>query len=252
MSERRPFRDVKLQWLKLLSNDVDLSDNAKVVAFYLITTHFLKDAEEAWPSFQFIANNLGKSIKTIQRAIRDLEIRGWFDVERGSYRAKSTQYRPTEKSILAACEEREKTDKVVTLRTKKGGQNCLERRSNLSSKGGQQCPPKKEIEKNNKTRPREDAPPCLNRRQAIPALFIKRNEHWKLNQWHSWLEQHALPALAELDIAATRNGVQGYILPSNCPPSPEDTKRTQDILHHIQARLNRPAQVISYPERLAS
>jgi hypothetical protein len=39
MSGARPFRDVKLQWLQQLSCDKDLSDSARSVALYIVTTH---------------------------------------------------------------------------------------------------------------------------------------------------------------------------------------------------------------------
>jgi hypothetical protein len=39
MSGEFRFRDVKLQWLQLLSCDKALSDSAKTIALYIITTH---------------------------------------------------------------------------------------------------------------------------------------------------------------------------------------------------------------------
>ena len=49
MSGARPFRDVKLQWLQQLSCDRDLSDSARSVALYIITTHLNGHTEKAWP-----------------------------------------------------------------------------------------------------------------------------------------------------------------------------------------------------------
>lgn len=40
--------------------------------------------EKAWPSYQTIADATGKSVKTIQRAIRELEDTEWLDVRRGN------------------------------------------------------------------------------------------------------------------------------------------------------------------------
>ena len=84
MSGVRPFRDVKLQWLQQLSCDKDLSDNARSVALYIVTTHLNGHTETAWPSYQTIADATGKSVKTIQRAVRELEVKGWFEVQRGN------------------------------------------------------------------------------------------------------------------------------------------------------------------------
>ena len=66
MSDVRPFRDVKRQWLQQLSCDKDLSDSARSVALYIITTHLNGHTEKAWPSYQTIADATGKSVKTIE------------------------------------------------------------------------------------------------------------------------------------------------------------------------------------------
>lgn len=83
MSERRPFREVKLQWLRLLSCDANINDNAKCIALYIVTAHVNGHTEKAWPSYKTIAEATGKSVKSIQRAIRDLEIGEWLSVQRG-------------------------------------------------------------------------------------------------------------------------------------------------------------------------
>ncbi|GAB3443773.1 helix-turn-helix domain-containing protein [Insolitispirillum peregrinum] len=150
MSDRRPFREVKLQWLQALSCDGSLSDCAKTIALYIVTTHMNGHTEKAWPSYQTIADATGKSVKTIQRAVRELEERGWFDVQRGNGVRHNTVYSPTEASITRAIEAREKADKVVPLRPEKGGQNCPQRGTNLSPEGGQNCPPNLEKKKINK------------------------------------------------------------------------------------------------------
>ncbi|WP_068311252.1 helix-turn-helix domain-containing protein [Polycladidibacter hongkongensis] len=252
MSERRPFREIKLQWLEQLLCDPDLSPFAKCLGALIVTRYINGHTEEAWPSYKTLADALNKSVKTIQRAIRELEQHEWFKVARGNGCTNSTRYRPTEKTILAACEAREKTGKVVPLPAKEAGQNCLKTRSNLSREHGQKCPPNKENKPNKNLSARKDAPPPNERRRAIPALFIKLNEQWKIDQWRFWLEQNGLPPLEELNISETRNGLHGYVLPSNCPPSSDDTERTQEVLRCIHSRLNQPTHVISFAEEVAS
>lgn len=122
MSDVRPFREVKLQWLQQLICDRDLSDSARSVALYIVTTHLNGHTEKAWPSYQTIADATGKSVKTIQRAIRELEAKEWFDVRRGNGIGHNTEYRPSAASILCATHAREKTDKIVILYPDKGGQ----------------------------------------------------------------------------------------------------------------------------------
>ncbi|WP_245297269.1 helix-turn-helix domain-containing protein [Rhizobium oryziradicis] len=106
MSKLRPFREVKLQWLQQLSCDKDLSDSARSVALYIITTHLNGHTEKAWPSYQTIAIATGKSVKTIQRAVRELEVKRWFEVQRGNGIGHNTEYRPSAASILRASDAR--------------------------------------------------------------------------------------------------------------------------------------------------
>jgi DNA-binding transcriptional regulator YhcF (GntR family) len=86
------------------------------VALYIVTTHLNGHTEEkAWPSYQVIGEATGKSVKTIQRAVRKLEVKGCFEVQRGNGVGQNTEYRPSAASILRASDAGEKTDKVVTL-----------------------------------------------------------------------------------------------------------------------------------------
>jgi DNA-binding transcriptional regulator YhcF (GntR family) len=113
---------MKLQWLQQLSRDKELSDNARSVALYIVTTHLNGHTEKAWPSYQTITDATGKSVKTIQRAVRELEAKGWFEIQRGNGVGHNIEYRPSAASIRCASDAREKTDKVVTLYPEKGGQ----------------------------------------------------------------------------------------------------------------------------------
>jgi hypothetical protein len=119
MSVRRPFREVKLQWLQQLSCDKDLSDSARSVALYIITTHMNGHTEKAWPSYQTIADATGKSVKTIQRAIRELEDTEWLDVRRGNGIGHNTEYRPSALSILRASEIARKFSPLASLSDKR-------------------------------------------------------------------------------------------------------------------------------------
>lgn len=218
MTACRPFREVKLQWLQQLSCDAGLSDNAKCVALYIITTHLNGHTEKAWPSFKTIADATGKSVKTIQRAIRELEATDWFDVRRGNGVGHNTEYRPSASSILRASESREKTDKIVRLYPKEGGQICPERQSDMSLEGGQKRPlnPEKEIYK--KPNARETGQPS-GRHQSMPLVFLVAGQTPQVDRWLAWLAKHRMPPLAAFGIEAKKSGRGGYHLPSYWPPS---------------------------------
>lgn len=225
MSTVRPFRDVKLQWLQQLSCSKDLSDNARSVALYVVTTHLNGHTEKAWPSYQTIADATGKSVKTIQRAIRELETSGWFEIRRGNGIGHNTEYRPSATSILRASDAREKTDKVVTLYTSEGGQERLARRSHVSGEGGQICPPNPEKEKIYKPNPREDAPSRVKEtRRAVPLVFVAEMRTKQIEQWRTWLRRYGLPPLETLSVRMFKAGNPGYALPGYWPPDKEDLR----------------------------
>lgn len=219
MSGARPFREVKLQWLQQLSCDKDLNDNARSVALYIVTTHLNGHTEKAWPSYQTIADSTGKSVKTIQRAVRELEDKGWFEVQRGNGIGHNTEYRPSAASIVRASAAREKTDKIVTLYPDNGGQNSLARRSDVSSEGEQICPPNPEKEKIYKPNLREGAPPRVKTRRAIPLVFVAETKADQVEQWRTWLRRHGLPSIEILGLRTMKTGKPGYALPSYWPPA---------------------------------
>ncbi len=240
MTKRRPFREVKLQWLQQLSCDTDLSDSAKCVALYIVTTHLNGHTERAWPSYQTIADATGKSVKTIQRAVRELESKEWLEVQRGNGVGHNTEYRPSAGSIIGASEAREKTDKIVTLYPAEGGQIRPERRSEMSCEGGQICPPNLEKEKINKLNPREGAPPRAEPRRAVPLVFVAETQVQQISLWRNWLLKQGMPALEKLELRTMRGGKYGYALPGHWPPD-STNPRALDWFAFFSQRLDHVA-----------
>ena len=178
--------------------------------------------EKAWPSYQTIADATGKSVKTVQRAIRELEDKEWFDVRRGNGTGHNTEYRPSALSIPRASDAREKTDRIVTLRPGEGGQIRPRRQSDMSGKGSQICPPNPEKEKIYKPNAREERSVSAKRLAAVPAIFVADTKIEQLHQWQKWLSSRGLGTLDALCVRATANGKTGYRLPGHWPPSEKD------------------------------
>jgi len=210
------FNDVKLQWLALLCQDESLSSTAIVVSLYVITVHYNQDKGKAWPSFATIAYATGKSVKTVQRAIKELD-GTWFDIERGNGQGHSTTYAPSDVSVLAAISLRQKHDKVVRLHPVKGGQGCPERVSGLSSQGGRESPPNPEIESRNKKTAR---------------LFVEFGSA-QGHSWNAWLIDHDMKNLEELRLSVVKHDRPGCYMPSRYPPT--DTREIKIVLQHLQS-----------------
>ena len=229
MNASYSFREVKLQWLQQLSCDKGLSDNAKSVALYIITTHLNGHTEKAWPSYKTIADATGKSVKTVQRAIKDLELYGWFKVQRGNGLGNNTEYRPSAETILRASQAREKTDKIVTLYPAKGGQSRLVRRSDLSVEGRQICPPNPEKEKINKPNARELQASQVSGYRQIAVVFVSDHQAAQLSQWRDWLQRNGFVSLEELGTRSVKSGRSGYTLPGYWPPASDSECEAESL-----------------------
>lgn len=229
MNASYSFREVKLQWLQQLSCAKDLSDNAKSVALYIVTTHLNGHTEKAWPSYKTIADATGKSVKTIQRAIKDLELYGWFKVQRGNGVGHNTEYRPSTETILRASQARAKTDKIVPLYPTKGGHNRPTKRSDLSDQRRQICPPNPEKEKINKHNTREEQASQIHEYLPIALVFLSEHQTNQLNQWRDWLKKNGFMSLEELSTKTVKSGRSGHVLPGYWPPATGSERETESL-----------------------
>ena len=240
MKKLLPFKDIQLQWLRLLLLDTELSSRAFQFATYLAVRRCNKeegpDEGRAWPSHSLVCKDLGlKSEKTIQRLIKELDGK-WFDIKRGNGLKHSTEYVPTKATHLAAQElreqeEAEKPDNIVRLSTAKGRHSCPKARTNLSSKPGQECPPKKEKEKiKEKGACAPDLPDVgqsgEQRRGAEHSecpvrtlMLITTGETEKIDGWNLWLAQNGFPPLAELPVEGRDTTSPGFLMPRRWVPS---------------------------------
>ncbi len=216
MSERKSFYEVKYQWMELLDEDLSISDASARVGRY-IARFVHRDSEKAWPSYQTIADGLGRSAKSIQRAIKELEAQGWFDVARGNGYQKSTVYHPTEKSIIAATIRREKADNFVALRLLEGGQKCPETLSDVSNQPRQNCPPTKEIYQNKNKRPQMS----VQEGSVSQDVFIAKSDKETLRAWQEWLCQEGLGDFHSLRLNGQNGLMDGFFLPALLPPADE-------------------------------
>ena len=157
MPELRPFKDVQLQWLRLLLADTSLSARAVQFATYLVIVRYNNRLKKAWPSHSTVCKDLGlQSEKTIQRLIKELD-GNWFEIRRGNGQSHSTEYVPSKTSHLAAQELREKEedgkpDKIVHLQPREGRHFRPSTQTKMSQEPGQKCPPIKEKEKTKEKR----------------------------------------------------------------------------------------------------
>ncbi len=243
MAKLRPFKDVQLQWLRLLLLDTELSARAFKFATYLAVKRINPKKEMAWLSHSTVCEDLGvTSERTINRLIKELDGK-WFDVKSGNGLGNATEYVPSKASHIAAHnlraqEERdkrarlelEKADNIVHLPITKGGHSCPERQTEVSSKTGQKCLPKKDPQKRKKnTREAsglfEDCETLSTEedvhRQSCPVtalLLIHDSDVEKISAWNNWLSARALPKLKDLMIRGEDASGAGYLMPRRLTP----------------------------------
>ncbi len=252
MKKLRPFKDVQLQWLRLLLLDTELSSRAFQFATYLAVCRCNKEAGpnegKAWPSHSQVCKDLGlKSEKTIQRLIKELDGK-WFDIKRGNGLKHSTVYVPTKATHMAAQElreqeEAEKPDNIVRLPTAKGRHSCPKARTNLPSEPGQECLPKKEKEKTKEKGayapdlPHEGQSGGQRRETARPEcpvrtlMLITADETAKIEGWNLWLAQNGFPPLEKLPVEGRVAARAGFLMPRLwVPPEPEEQEKVRRYL----------------------
>lgn len=237
MTKLRPFKDVQLQWLRLLLLDTEISPRAFQFATYLTVWRYNNAAEKAWPSHSRVCQDLGlKSEKTIQRLIKELEGK-WFDIKRGNGLKHSTEYVPTKATHLAAQdlrakEEAGKTDNIVRLEAAKGRHFCPPTQSKMSRQPSQKCPPKKEQEKTKEKRAR--TPDLPNEGQSGQRLVFVPGGGGRLERdWDDCLRTFGIASVSRSLTEVRKEGRRGYMLPA-LGPAPQGSEQLQDQIRAIQ------------------
>lgn len=254
MIQLRPFKDVQLQWLRLLLLDTDISPRAFQFATYLAVWRYNTDEKKAWPSHSRVCQDLGlKSEKTIQRLIKELNGK-WFDIKRGNGLKHSTEYVPTKETHLAAQElrakeEAGKPDNIVRLKATKGRHSCPISRTKMTHEPGQKCPPKKEKEK---TKEKGAYAPDLpevgqsgnfaQRQWSVECpvrtlLLVSCGDAKKVREWNHWLLANGFPDLSQLPVQGRDANGPGYLMPRRWVPS--ETKEQDRVRRYISWALRR-------------
>ncbi|MCK8463020.1 hypothetical protein MUY35_04055 [Aliiroseovarius sp. S1339] len=237
MSELRPFNEVKLQWLRLLSQDKGLSARAVQVGLYLVMVRYNVRQKLAKTAHSVIADDLGICTKTVQRSIKELHGK-WFLIEPGKNTSTPTTYQISPASHVEAHNLREeqeagKTDKIVHLRGASRGQKCLQRRTNVSSVSGQKRPPNIENPKLRKDqRTATDFPDggqsalALEHAPSGGSIFER--------EWDDRLRARGLPPLHECMSEQVHEGRRGYWLPGKWPGPKGSTLEQNQISIVVQ------------------
>jgi len=81
----------------------------------------------------------------------------------------------------------------------------------------------------NKPNPREDAPPRVETRRAVPLVFVAETKADQVEPWRIWLRRHGFLSLEALGVRTVKTEKQGYALPGYWPPD----EASQSVLDWI-------------------
>ncbi|GAA0616279.1 helix-turn-helix domain-containing protein [Paenochrobactrum glaciei] len=232
MENEHAFVGVRFQLLELLCRDRALGDREVRIASFLISTRFNRYTGVAWTSFTDLAEVIGCSKKTVQRALQILEAQNWFMITRGNGRGNGTCIELCAERITMAKPAQKKEANIVSLYPRKGNHSCPVKRSDLSEKGRQIRPTYQEKKYQNTrvyARPVEQP-------QRLPDIFVPVDSDYQIGPWREWLNKHALPSLDQCGRLGKYHGRFGYLLPSRYPPETLDKQTVKAITEHLLIR----------------
>lgn len=122
----------KVEWIGKVGRDRNLTDSDKVVAVVFLE-FFHSVTGKAWPNIDTLAEQSGKSSRTVIRAVQALEREGYIEVDRNRGRGRNNHYVFVPAS---GCKNTaEKRDTGVTSRAEKGDKCSTKTCQTLHEKG---------------------------------------------------------------------------------------------------------------------
>lgn len=134
---------LKLQIIQMITEDLEMGQSAKVLAIHLLAAKVDRKTGWCYATDDHLAETLGLSKATIKRARKLPEFLRYFEVESGKFKGNATEYVLTQSIQVEAAQftpAAAKGVKKIPFESK-GGQNCSQRGSKVSRKGGQKYPP---------------------------------------------------------------------------------------------------------------
>ncbi|MBO9422336.1 helix-turn-helix domain-containing protein [Labrenzia sp. R4_2] len=157
----------KVEWIGKVGRDRNLTDGDKVVAVVFLK-FFFSVTGIAWPNIDTLAQETGKSPRTVIRAIHALEREGYIEVDRNRGRGRNNQYVFVHTS---GCKNTaEKRDTGVTSKDQKGDKCSTKTCQTLHKKGDAGVTQNKEKEINIKKQTRAPAREAERQVPYRPAL----------------------------------------------------------------------------------
>lgn len=178
----------KLEWHKKIFDYIDLLTNAELVTLMAFWNYVDNKTLTAYPSIKMLAENIGKSERTVQRALASLLEKGFLGVVRaGGNGAKDTTERrltlPEERQSLSPLTKNKGDSQCHPSQDNKGDSQRRIRVTFSDNKGDSQCHPNRSM---NKSRIDHgggaQATPATPEPTKQPQRGTRLPDHFKLDQ----------------------------------------------------------------------
>lgn len=221
-----PWRDWNTQrwaWLDAVHSDRGVSDRARLLADVLCRRLANNQTGLCIHTLDYVAAQLCKSKRTTQRALQELEQRGWVRAIRRCGRSGFVRFHFEKVAEASQITRRKKVTDLSSRRSEKVPNQTLKHdRSDAPN-----------IEPNINQSHEGNAPS----RKPIcpyPTLFVAEDDDHAIADWNKWLIANGFEPLSELDLNAEQDGQQGFMLPSRYAPRDQYTDRVEYARRHFK------------------
>lgn len=237
-----------------MRRDAGLSDAAKVLAAALCDDFAHHETGFCNPALDTLAEAVGKSVRTVQRAIAELREAGWIEVAAALGRGQRNEFlflkgdNPDAFSVSERVTNltRQAPEKVTNL-TRQTPERVTtlthdepERVSILTRKGDNPdippTPPNKDKPTNNQKARAQGDEPGDNRQPQQRAVVHYGH---RLEAWNAWLAANGISQRVQdiAEKASDRDGI-GFDWTYRMPPAPGDAVETRVTLRFVSHRLD--------------
>lgn len=214
----RNWNTQRWAWLDAVHSDSGVSDRARLLADVLCRRLANNETGLCIHTLDYVAAQLGKSKRTTQRALQELEQRGWVRAIRRCGRSGFVRFH-FEK--VAEANQITRRKKVTDLSSRRS-----EKVTNQTLKHDRSDAPYIEPNINQNTRANGAS---VSQRVPEPC-FVRCDDAGTCEEWELRLRERGLPPLETLVQQEMRAGEWGYLLPSKFPANwqHEDRIKTEE------------------------
>ncbi|WP_299821351.1 hypothetical protein [uncultured Jannaschia sp.] len=213
-------------WKRALRKSRDLSDAAKVLAAAFCDDLSDRDSPCCSHTIEDIALDVGKSERSVQRAIRELEAGGWIEVHRARGKSRKSEFRCKMPATLATETGRPRVTNLSSYARPKDEPAV----TTVTPKGDNRVTPYNKEPKSHQSARASDAPDPIPIRYRDHRFLgsithgpriVPSTDFGSLNRWAAWLADEGLPKLCNTPLGrkAKKGDTVFFALPTKAPPT---------------------------------